>query len=140
MFLKLSSALTHPTLSLPESAMHPFTHTSFIKMSDDRVLRCIFNMKLNRILSDGNLVEWLWSMEIFNETPKKIFSFGCAEYKNARFNIEFFDKYGFSVSSCIYYADIYLKKGESTFLQGKWGIPYEQIPNLSTYGISVKSH
>lgn len=134
---QLSYESAHLTITLSEEAKKPFIHKSYIEMSDNRTMGCLFKMKLNRVLSDGTLVEWLWSLDILNETQKKFLSFGSMEYPRARFKIELLDANNFSVSSCVYYADVFLKRGENTTLQGKWIIPYDQISNLATYQISI---
>lgn len=134
---QLSYESAHPTLAIPPSSLSNLTHHSCIEMSDNRTMGCLFKMKLNRVLSDGTLVEWLWSLDISNQTRKRFFSFGNMEYSQARFKIELLDANNFVISSCIYYADVFLKRGKSTNLQGKWIIPYDQISNLSTYRISI---
>ena len=134
---QLSFEPAHPTLILSEEAKKPFIHKSYIKMNDNRTMGCLFKMKFNRVLSDGVLVEWFWSLDISNETEKKIFSFGNMEYPKTRFKIELLDDNNFVISSCIYYSDVFLKRGKSTTLQGKWIIPYDQLLNFSTYRINI---
>ena len=134
---KLSCEPAHPSISLPESAKNPFIDNGFLLMNDSRKMGYVFKMKLNRVLSDGVLVEWLWFLDISNCTDKSFFSSGAMEYAKARFNIELLDANNFAISSCVYYTDVFLKRGEKRTLQGKWFIPYDQIPNLSTYQIKI---
>lgn len=135
---QLSCESAHPELTLSQELAKPFTHKSYIKMSDSRMMGCVFKRKFNRILSDGTLVEWLWSLDISNETQKSSFSSGRMEYPKARLKIELLDANNFVVSSCIFYSDLFLKRGEGTVLQGKWVIPYDQVSHVSSYQISLE--
>lgn len=134
---QLSCESAHPTLTLSQGSMQPFTHKSYIEMNDNRTMGCEFKLKLNRVLSEGTLVEWLWSLDISNETKKKFLSFGSMEYPKARFKIELLDANNFAISSCVYYADVFLKREEKVTLQGKWMISYDQVSHLSGYQINI---
>lgn len=134
---QLSFESAHQTISLPPELNNPFTDIGFLLMNDNRKLGYVFKFKLNRVLSDGILVEWLWSLDISNETAKSFFSSGSIEYPKAKFKIELLDSNDFAISSCNYYADLFLKKGERSMLQGKWIIPFDQVKNLSNYQIKI---
>ena len=134
---QLSCESAHPSIILPTTTQNPFIDNGCILLNNNYKMGYVFKMKLNRVLSDGVLVEWLWSLDISNHTDKTFFSYGSIEYSKVRFNIELLDTNNFVISSCVYYADVFLKRGEKRTLQGKWIIPYDQIQNLANYQIKI---
>lgn len=128
---------SHPTIALPEESMKLFEQKVSIEISDKRTMGCIFKRKFNRVLSDGALVEWLWSLDISNETQKKFLSSTSMKYSKIRLNIELLDKNDFVISSCTFYADVFLNRGETKLLQGKWMIPLDQVSQASNFQIRI---
>lgn len=136
-FNQLFLEKTHPTITLSDDLKKPIEKQLYLKLSDKRKMGCIFKGKFHRVISNGTLVEWLWSLNITNETPRKLFSSGNMEYKKMRIKIELLDSNDFVVSSCVVYNDLFLKRGESTIVQGKWIIPYDQVSQVSNFRISM---
>ncbi len=134
---QLSCEPSHQTLTLPQEISHPFIHRNRLKMWDGEIINYEFKRKFNRVLAMDNLIEWLWSLDILNETPKKFLSSGNMDYPKLRLEIELLDSNNFVLSSCVIYTNLSLKRGESKELQGKWILPYDQVSRVSNYRICL---
>jgi hypothetical protein len=135
--LELSCASSHPKLTLPLKLTESFNLTGKIVTSKMQAMKYEGKIKFNRVLSDGALVEWLWSFDLRNVTSKAFFSSGFIQHPKTRFKIDLLDENNFLISTCIYYKDVVLNRGKSMSLQGKWVIPYDQVKNVASCNISI---
>lgn len=137
---QISQEQSHATITLPQELTKTFIHKGSLEMYNNRLIGFVFKRKFTRVLISGAFVEWVWSLDISNETSNKIFSNGSIKYPKAKIKIELFDSDNFVISSHFIYADLFLKRGETTTLHGIWAIPLDQISQVSNYKISVVNH
>lgn len=137
MVSKITSAATHPTLTLSLKEKEPYFRKGVFELSENKKLGYVFKRKYSRILEDGKHVEWLWCLDLLNKTEKKFFSSGKIIRPDARFKIDILNKNNEVISSCIYYTDIMLDIGEKEQLHGKWVIPYDKISSVAGYKIQM---
>jgi hypothetical protein len=138
---KISYDSSHPTLTIPENLKKVFTRTSTMHISGDGYIRCVFKRKFSRVLSGGDLVEWVWTLELTNVTPRNfIFSDVSINLPSSKFEIQLVDESGFSLSSCVIYKSLYLERNKQVWLEGKWIIPYDQISNVYDYTFGINNY
>lgn len=134
---QLSCTPTHPTLRLSEQETSCVTGSGPINFSGKWKVDYVFKYKLDRVLSDGSQVEWVWSLDLSNQTLRGFLSSGRIDLPSARIELCLVDTNGFALSTCVVYSDIGLKRKEQTTLQGKWVIPYDQISKISGYKFRI---
>jgi len=132
----LSLSEKHPDLKIPDE-LSECVITNGGRAYGRRRLSYRLKTKFTRVIGDGAMAEWSWSLEFFNQTRRKVRSARRINLEKAKIEIQILDKDGMSLSKCVLYSDIYLKHGEKTTLQGRWFIPFTQLDKVSKYNVKI---